>query len=64
MGSGTVSFRPLPITVEVDSTPKRAKARIERLLRAYDGDRQKTADALGVSVRTLQRYLKTLRIRG
>jgi len=61
--SDLMSFRAIPITMEVTSTPKKAKERIVGLLEAYDGDRQKTAKALGVSVRTLQRYLAKLRIR-
>jgi DNA-binding NtrC family response regulator len=57
-----VSFRAVPITMEVASTPHKAKERIVGLLEMYEGDRQKTAKALGVSVRTLYRYLVQLRI--
>lgn len=58
-----MSFHPREISFEIATDPASAKKRIAKLIEKHDGDLYAVADDLGVTYRTLHRYLTKLEIR-
>lgn len=53
-------FKARSITVEISESPASAKKRIRALMKKHNGNRHDVAADLGVSYRSLDRYLTKL----
>ena len=58
-----MAFRPSAFAVLAASDPQQAQVKLSDLMDEYEGDIDEIADALGVSRRTVYRYLKRWEIR-
>lgn len=58
-----MSYHPHQITVEIAANPARARRRVEKLIRKHRCDLRAVASELGVTYRSVHRYITKLDLR-